>query len=501
MSIALRPTPTPRPIGGVFEAAGIAVQWTTPATAQTGQVAGITHDSRAVRPGDMYVAISGYVTHGAKFAHSAVEAGAVCVVTDSAGAALCESVGVPVAIVDDPRAVMGLLADVIYGRPSSVIPVVGITGTNGKTTTSYLLAGVLREAGHRVGVIGTTGITVGEASIPSARTTPESSDLHALIAVMVERGATAVVMEVSSHALTLHRVSGMRFAVVGFTNLSMDHLDFHHTMDDYFAAKSSLFDPHYASRGVVCIDGPWGQALASNTTISIDTVSVGSLADWSVTSSEPTGSQQALKISSPFGDIHASIALPGIFNAANAVLALALAASIGVDVTLAARGLEHIQVPGRLEIVESAGRSVGIVDYAHTPDAVERVLVAARDVTTGRLVTVMGCGGDRDREKRPVMGEVAGRLSDVVIVTDDNPRSEDPALIRAAIIAGIADRSNVIEIADRRRAIREAVSLTTAGDAVVVLGKGHEQGQYVGDVVIPFDDRDELRRAYVEVPA
>jgi UDP-N-acetylmuramoyl-L-alanyl-D-glutamate--2,6-diaminopimelate ligase len=464
-------------------------------------VTGVTHDSRQVRPGDLYAALPGSSAHGASYAARAADAGAVAVLTDAAGADLID--GLPVLVVADARAVLGRVAARVYGEPARDLLVVGVTGTNGKTTTSYLVESGLRAAGHRTGMIGTVETRIGDDRVASERTTPEAPEVHALLALMRERGVTACVMEVSSHALVYGRVDGIVFDVAGFTNLSRDHLDFHADLEDYFAAKASLFTPDRSRRGVVVVDDEYGRRLASRRgAVAVTTVSTrGGTADWRVVSREPAAGLTRIVVEDGQGSrIALTSPIPGDFNTANAVLALVLLIEAGVATDDAVRGVaECAGVPGRMERVPAPARGpLAVVDYAHTPDAVETVLRALRPSTSGRLVVVIGAGGDRDVPKRPLMGAAAARHADVVVVTDDNPRSEDPTAIRAAILAGAyevpaPDRAEIHEVAGRRAAIRAAVEMTAgSADTVVVVGKGHEQGQEAAGVVLPFDDRQVL---------
>lgn len=498
---ALRPAPTARPLtgaDGVLEGLG----------ADLGAVAGlavtgVTHDSGAVLPGDLFIALPGALTHGARYAAMAAERGAVAVLTDAEGAALAAGCGLPLVVADAPRDRMGQVAARAYGHPGDKLLLVGVTGTNGKTTVTYLLESALRAAGHLTGVIGTVGVHVDGEHLPSARTTPEATDLHALLALMVERGVTAVAMEVSSHALVLGRVDGLVFDCAVFTNLSHDHLDFHRDMADYFGAKAGLFSLDRARSGVVCVDDDWGRRLhrecalphtTYGTTAAID-------ADWTIAEVVPVAGGSALRVRGPgVEDLSVPVRLQGDFNATNALGALAAAVSTGVDPEVAAVGIGRCtSVPGRMQEVPDpyTDRAVlAIVDYAHTPEAVSRAVAAARWSTSGRVLVVLGCGGDRDRVKRPEMGRAAAELADLVIVTDDNPRSEDPAAIRATVLEGArTSAAQVLEVGDRRHAIRRAVAEAGRGDVVLVLGKGHEQGQDVAGVVHPFDDRVELAAA------
>lgn len=462
--------------------------------AAEGTVTGLTLDSRSVRPGDLYAALPGARTHGARFADQALAHGAAAVLTDPLGASMLGRCAVPVVVVEDPRSWLGQTAAVVYGHPAEALLTIGVTGTNGKTTTTYLIEAGLAAAGGVTGLIGTTGTRIAGRSVPTARTTPEAPDLHAIFARMVEEGVTAVAMEVSSHALTLGRVDGIRFDVAVFTNLSPDHLDFHEGMEDYFAAKASLFTPPRARRAVVCVDDPWGRRLAAGTAIPTTTYGVDTRADWTAdhVTTSATGSRFLAR--GPGGGTELGVRLPGRFNVANALGALAALDAAGLPAEQVAPGIEaSAGVPGRMQVVPDprSDRAV-IVDYAHTPDAVHRALVAVRQVTQGRIVCVLGCGGDRDALKRPEMGRIAAELSDVLIITDDNPRSEDPAQIRDAVRRGArtVPGATVREMGSRSEAIGAAIAAAGAGDAVVILGKGHETGQEIAGVVHPFDDRE-----------
>ncbi|HET7900101.1 MAG TPA: UDP-N-acetylmuramoyl-L-alanyl-D-glutamate--2,6-diaminopimelate ligase [Candidatus Nanopelagicales bacterium] len=519
MSAGPRPTTPPRPLTDLARVAGEARVAGSGDPAPVA-VTGVTHDSRAVLPGDLYAALPGFRTHGAEFVAQAAAAGAVAVLTDPAGEERALAAGLPVLVADDPRSVLGAVASAVYGDPSHDLLVVGITGTNGKTTTSYLVDAGLRAAGLLTGVIGTVGTRVGDEVVPTVRTTPEATDVHALLAVMRERGVRAVTMEVSSHALRLGRVDGVRFDVAAFTNLSPDHLDFHADMDDYFDAKAQLFTAARSDRAVVCVDDEHGVAMAaaarSNGLPTTTYATASSIATWTARDVRTIPGGSVLHAVADGADIELEVHLPGAFNVANGLGALAILTALAIDPVVAARGIGSCPgVPGRMERVpdrEPRRGAFGYVDYAHTPDAVERALTAAREVArsrpghTARVIVVLGAGGDRDPHKRFAMGEAAVRGADRVIVTDDNPRGEDPAEIRREILRGAAVDPDalVTEIGDRRRAIHQAASEAGPGDVVLILGKGHEQGQEVAGTVTPFDDRVILAEAlgpYSDVPA
>ncbi|WP_030486038.1 UDP-N-acetylmuramoyl-L-alanyl-D-glutamate--2,6-diaminopimelate ligase [Nocardioides aequoreus] len=488
------------------------VAWTgatlRPAAAGATPVTGVSLSSQRVHPGDLYAALPGARVHGARFARDALASGAVAVLTDPEGASLLEEllpdgVPVPVLVVERPRAVLGDLAARVYAEPARALRLVAVTGTQGKTTTTRLLDGALTAAGVPSAVIGTVGTRIRGRDIATGLTTPEAPDLHALFAVMVEEGVRACTMEVSSHALVMGRVDGVRFDVAGFLNLGRDHLDFHRDEEDYFAAKASLFTPERAARGVVNVDDPWGRRLLRVTQVPVVTCSVGGDADWRAVDVEQGPAGSSFTVVGPDGGAHrAHVPLAGSFNVANALCAVALAGEAGLDAAAVAAGMaEAGGVPGRLERVEAGQDYLALVDYAHKPDAVTAVLEALRPATEGRLLLVIGAGGDRDTGKRPVMGEIAARLADVVVVTDDNPRTEDPASIRLEVLRGarsVPGGADIVEVADRRDAIRHVVALAGPGDTVVVAGKGHETGQTVGATTHPFDDRVELRRAIEE---
>lgn len=503
MPVSLRPaTCAPVPLGALGDLLGVRPAGTDPGPDGGPEVTGVTLAGDDVRPGDLFAALPGSRRHGAEFIGQAAAAGAVAVLTDAAGAPQAAQAGLPALVVDDPRAVVGVIADRVYGAPSRELTIIGITGTAGKTSTAYLVEAGLRAGGHVTGILGTVETRLGDLAVTSKRTTPEAPELHALLAVARERGVTALVMEVSSHALALGRVAGVRFAVAGWTNFGMDHLDFHADSEEYFAAKASFFDGR-ARTEILNLDDPALTGL-----IKPGTVTYSALGDTSATwyaTDVSGGYDQKFTAHGPQGQtIAAGVALAGRHNVANALLALAALTAAGVDPQVAADGIAACPgVPGRLERVPTppgAPDIVGVVDYAHKPDAIVAALKALRELADyrgGRLICAIGAGGDRDRGKRPVMGRAAAEGSDLLIVTDDNPRTEDPAAIRAEVAAGARQVPgvDVTEVGGRRAAIDEAVRRARPGDVIALLGKGHETGQEVGADVLPFDDRVELAAA------
>nr|WP_253209621.1 UDP-N-acetylmuramoyl-L-alanyl-D-glutamate--2,6-diaminopimelate ligase [Streptomyces niphimycinicus] len=479
-----------------------------PEASEGAAVTGITHDSRAVRPGDVYAALAGARLHGADFAAQAADLGAVAVLTDPAGAERAAATGLPVLAVDNPRGRMGALAATIYGEPGADLLQIGITGTSGKTTTAYLIEGGLKAAakhdGGLTGLIGTVETRIGDERIKSERTTPEATDLQALFAVMRERDVRSVVMEVSSHALVLGRVDGCVFDVAVFNNLSPEHMEFHSGMEDYFQAKAQLFTKARSRAGVINYDDEYGRRLIEQSEVPVTTFSAEGHPDahWRAEDVEvgPLGS--TFTAVGPGGEsVRAAAPLPGPFNVANALAAVVALAVAGIDPQTAADGIAAVPgVPGRLERVDVGQPYLAVVDYAHKTDAVESVLRALRKVTDGKLHAVLGCGGDRDRLKRGPMGAAVARYSDTAVLTSDNPRSEDPLAILAAMLAGAAEvpaheRGDVLVEEDRANAIAAAVARAEPGDTVIVAGKGHELGQDIAGVIRAFDDRQVLREA------
>ena len=512
------------------------------------RITGFTHDSRQVRPGDLYAAMPGATVHGAEFAAAVAAAGAAAVLTDPAGAEIiraasaaavgsetpgsetpgaetpgsagAETTGsadavtagplgsLPVLVVPEVRPALGPAASLIYGDPSRRLLMLGVTGTNGKTTTCYLMEGGLRAAGRSTGLIGTVETRIGTRSIKSTRTTPEAPDLQALLAVMTESGVDALAMEVSSHALAYGRTAGIRYAVAAFTNLTQDHLDFHADLEDYFAAKAKLFTPDYAGIAVVNTDDPYGrriavQAHAVGVPVWSYSAAGDEAADWRAEDLELGPDGSAFVLAGPDGQHYpAAVRLPGAFNVANAMAAILTLIAAGLDPERVVAGVAGVPgVPGRMQKVEAGQDFLAVVDYAHTPDAVSTLLAAVRPVTRGRLAVVVGCGGDRDRAKRPLMGAAAAWGADAVYLTDDNPRSEKSLDILGAAEAGARQalaegaKAEVTVIPDRAAAIGAAIAAAGPGDSVLVAGKGHERGQEVDGVVHPFDDVEVVRGA------
>ena len=451
------------------------------ADAATVDVTSMVLDTRAVEPGSLFCCVAGSRVDGHDLAGDAVAAGAVAVLAERR---LPLDRSVAQVLVPSVRAAMGPIASALHGHPSRSLTVVGVTGTNGKTTTTHLLRSVFQSSGQAAAVIGTLTGTPG-----APPTTPDAPDLQARLAALRDEGVAAVAMEVSSHGLAMQRVDGTWFAAAAFTNLSQDHLDVHGTMEAYFAAKARLFDPSFTDLAVIGIDDAYGRLLLD----AADVRKVGwSMAEASDLELRPDGSRFRWR------GVDVQVPLPGRFNVANALCAAAVAAELGIDVDVIAAGLATVPVVrGRFEPV-AAGQPFGVVvDYAHTPDGLEQLLSSARELVAagGRVIVVFGAGGDRDPAKRPRMGEVAGRLADVVVVTSDNPRSEDPMAIVEAVARGVGDSPSLVVEPDRRRAIEGAIDGARDGDLVVVAGKGHETTQTFADRVVPFDDVDVARDA------
>lgn len=462
-------------------------------------------DSTSLPSGGLFAALPGTRVHGASYA---ADCSAAAILTDSAGADILAEGDEqrPIIVVEDVRAILGTVSAGIYGNPSDKLTIIGITGTSGKTTTSYMLEQGLMHAGYTVGLIGTTGTRINGDPVETKLTTPEAPTLQKLFATMVDREVTHVIMEVSSHALVLGRVAGTRFAVAGFTNLSQDHLDFHPTMEDYFEAKALFFDPtspQHAVHSVVCVDDTWGERMAARAATPCTTVATHGQPGDVIASNPQVSATGAQEFTLTIGDRATTVRvpLPGRFNIANAAVALACAHAAGADVDAVATGIAEVAVPGRMESINEGQDFMAIVDYAHKPGAIAEVLDTVRAQISGRIAAVIGAGGDRDSSKRPIMGAEAARRADYVIVTDDNPRSEDPAAIRAEVVRGAREAAHahtgvdIEEIGDRRNAIVAAIRWARSGDAVIVCGKGHEAGQLIKGVNHHFDDREEVRAA------
>jgi len=459
-------------------------------------VTGVRQDSRRVEAGDLFVARSGGKVSGAEFAEAAIERGAVALIVER-GAPL-PSLTVPMLEVADARRSLALAAEAVYGNPSRQLSLIGITGTNGKTTTSWLVERALTGAGKKPARLGTVGFAFAGQSLDSALTTPEADDISRYAAGVRDAGGTHFVMEVSSIALSLERVRGLHFKVAAFSNLTQDHLDFHGSLAAYGESKAQLFTELAPEASVLNVDDPFGAKLVARAAGQITRVSKRPGAD--LFPKQLTVDAQGIRgvFHTPAGDVQLESRLVGEHNLENLLLALGILHASGVDLELAARALgEAPQVPGRLERCDEPGDDLLVlVDYAHTPDALERVLVATRSLTQRRVVCVFGCGGDRDPQKRPRMGGAVGRLADYAYLTNDNPRSEEPAAIARAVEFGLREMDAQYEVElDRARAIERAISQAGAGDVVLIAGKGHEPYQLIGDQTLPFDDRIEARRA------
>lgn len=465
----------------------------------------VRYDSRAVQPGDLFVAIRGYATDGHKYIAKAMEQGAAAVVCEEAPE------GVPAVVVENSRIALAEIAANRFGHPAESMVMLGVTGTNGKTTTTYLVEHIARVAGKRTGVIGTVGIRIGDEAEKSAHTTPESPDLQQLLARMRDARCDVVAMEVSSHALDLDRTWDAAFAVTAFSNLTQDHLDYHHTFEAYFEAKARLFSKDYPAKRVICIDDKWGKELLRRCSVAEDSV-VTTGFDPSA-QIHPVDVQYAPTHTTVTLDVRGSLhtfdyPLVGKFNVENVMCAFGIGLQLGFPAETIVEALEEApQIPGRLERV-SAPNTGGVsvfVDYAHTPDALEKALASIMALTPGRTVCVFGCGGDRDASKRPIMGKAA-LAADHAVVTSDNPRTEDPQAIIEDIVSGMSSGAGRFEVeADRRAAIARAIAQAKPGDSILIAGKGHEDYQLVGDQVLSFDDRivaaEELACAFGDEPS
>ena len=461
------------------------------------QIRGLAYDNRVVEPGFLFFCVPGFTRDGHDFATDAVQRGAAALVV-----ARPLGLGVPEVQVEDVRSAMAVAAARFHGDPTASLPVVGITGTNGKTTTAFLVRSLVEASGRRCGLLGTVKSVIGGEEHPVVRTTPEAIDLQRTFAAMLEAGDEACAMEISSHALELRRADGIHVAAAVFTNLTQDHLDFHPDMESYFQAKRLLFASPLTRTRIANAGDPYGRRLADEFPDTV-TFALDAGADYRAVDVRQSFTGSAFTAATPDGEFDVRIGLPGRFNVVNALGAWAAARAIGVPAdTIAAALPDAGRVPGRFEPVDEGQPYAVLVDYSHTPDSLENALRAARELAEHRVIAVFGAGGDRDRGKRPLMGAIAAREADIAIVTSDNPRTEDPDAIIAEILTGIDDRTGVDVDADRRAAIRRAVGLAEPGDVLVIAGKGHEQGQeFEGGRKEPFDDVEVAREALRAVRA
>ncbi len=451
---------------------------------KTKQITGIAYDSRNVGPGDVFVCVKGYASDGHKYAADAEAAGAAAIVAQDA-----VDTKLPVAYVADTRLALAQISNTFYGRPTERLKLVGVTGTNGKTTVTYLLKTILEHAGKKVGLIGTNQNMIGERILPSKHTTPEAPELYAMLDDMLREGAEYVVMEVSSHALALGRVEGCRFETAVFTNLTQDHLDFHADMEDYYAAKKQLFS--MAKRAVINTDDEYGKRLAGEIPCQAMTYAIEHKADLQASDIKISARGVTFTLKTAKESMPMRLGIPGRFSVYNALAATGAGLSLGFDADDITKGLIIAKgVKGRAEVVNTGRDYTVIIDYAHTPDGLANIIPTVREFTQGRVITLFGCGGDRDRTKRPLMGEMAGRLSDFCIVTTDNPRSEPPMAIIADIVKGIEPTGcEYVVIENRQDAIRYALTYAQPDDVVILAGKGHETYQILADKTIDFDER------------
>ncbi|MDF0513404.1 UDP-N-acetylmuramoyl-L-alanyl-D-glutamate--2,6-diaminopimelate ligase [Agromyces sp. H3Y2-19a] len=500
---ALRPQhPSPRSLRGLAEEFGFEVR------GELGdlEVSGVGLASGSVRAGDLYVGVPGRNAHGAQFAGAARESGAVALLTDETGASIAEGAGLPVLVTADARSALGSVAAWIHRTEENPASTFAVTGTNGKTSVVYLLYGILRQLGVTAGLTSTAERRIGDEAVTSSLTTPEASELHALLARMREVDVRAVAIEVSAQALSRHRVDGLVFDVAGFTNLSHDHLDDYADLDQYFEAKRELFQPERARRGVVTVDSAWGDRLVAESRIPVTTLTTTSdrAADWRVTVLDEQAAFTVFALEGPDGRrIETKVPLLGWYMAANAALAIVMLTEAGYDLDRIAAVLERdggidAYIPGRAERISGDRGPVVYIDYGHSPDAFLQTLGAIRRITEGRVIMLFGADGDRDTTKRAEMGAIAARGSDVVVITDFHPRNEDPAAIRAALIAGareaVPDRE-IHEIPDPRAAFRAALALAQDGDAILYAGPGHEDYHEVKGVKIPYSAREDSKQA------
>ena len=453
-------------------------------------ISGVSINAQKVVPGDLFIAFAGANTHGISYLEQAISNGAVAVLSDKKIEA-----SIPSFIHPKPREIVGAISAWLYGHPFESLKAVGITGTNGKTTTANLVKQIWQLNSIKSGLVGTLGVEIADEKLESARTTPEADDLQAIAAAMVEQGCKNLVMEVSSHAIDQGRIKGAKYEVVAFSNLTQDHLDYHLSMENYFQAKANLFATEYAKAAVINIDDSYGKKLSKQVKIPVVTVSrKDSTADWYLAKAEIKNGLYQVEIKSKSGErLSENFALLGDYNLDNLLLAVAIVSSAGLSLDKIASTISKLQsVPGRLESINAGQKFTALVDYAHTPDAVERVIATVKSATSGKIIGVLGCGGDRDASKRSLMGHALFNGCDLAIFTSDNPRSESAEAILKQMTAGIdLGKKGLVEI-DRKSAIDLAVENAQSGDVVLLMGKGHESGQEVNSVVTPFDDRVEL---------
>jgi UDP-N-acetylmuramoyl-L-alanyl-D-glutamate--2,6-diaminopimelate ligase len=460
-------------------------------------VTGVSLDSNAIEVGELFAALPGRSVHGARFIEQAIQRGASAILTDPVGMQLIKetdsSLNIPILEVGDPRARLGEVCKLVYGDPTAEIIVIGVTGTNGKSTTTSMIYQAARAVGISAGLVGTLATLINDEEIVSARTTPEAPDLFRTLSRMKAAGVKIIAMEVSSIALCEHRVNGLEFDCVAFTNLSHDHLDYHGSMSEYFAAKAQLFTPKFAQFAMICTDSPWGVELCQKVEIPYESVGTVGSPTWKISRFTDTSITSSWTLSGPREKIiFDSLALPGKINALNAALALSVLDHVGIRGKKIVEAICQAIVPGRGELVGTRGDVSIFVDYAHSPESVEEFLTGLKNEFSGRIITVLGAGGDRDSSKRANMGRVGASLSDILIITDDNPRTEDPAAIRKQILGGVEEllSRQVVEMGERRDAIAAALELAGGNDVVAILGKGHERGQEVMGRMIEFSDVD-----------
>ncbi|GAV21770.1 UDP-N-acetylmuramoyl-L-alanyl-D-glutamate--2,6-diaminopimelate ligase [Carboxydothermus pertinax] len=456
------------------------------------EVTGIEHDSRKVQPGYIFVAIRGYAVDGHDFIAEVVAKQPSLIVAEEERP---EIEKVNYLLVKDSRRALALLARTFYGNPTAKLGVIGVTGTNGKTTVTHLIVSLLERLGYRTGLIGTVYNRIGEKILPVTNTTPDALSLQRLLAEMVVDGVSYVAMEVSSHALALQRVWGIEFKTGVFTNLTQDHLDFHETMENYFNAKKMLFEilaDQKTFPGVINLDDPYGQRILKEVSHSFITYGIKEKADVRAKNIKLTNNGTTFTLYHQQGEYPVNLKLLGLFNVYNTLAAVAALMALGFPLDLIVQNLPFLNpVPGRFELIDEGQEFAVIVDYAHTPDGLENILQSVRAITAGRVISVFGCGGDRDRTKRPKMGEISAKLADITIITSDNPRTEDPEAIINEIEKGVLETPNRVYLkeVDRKKAIKTALLMAKPGDTVVIAGKGHEDYQIIGTTKYPFDDR------------